>query len=258
MISNFTIGDLMIDCPNPECTCKFYSKLTGYEKIVAYGCPALKTDNGLIMLFSKSDVPYVLPIWPEEPGKQQKQMHLDFTVNDINFSVEHAIRLGAAKAAIQYGDEQDIVTMFDPDGKPFCICKRHGCTEFDRYYKNQGYGIIPDISINIDCKKYTELRTFYAKQTGWDQGFHPTSLIADNKMVVHFMEADFEYIPPVWPEEIGKQQKQMHFNFRVDDLKYAVEEVICLGGVKASAQYGGEHFVTMIDTEGHPFCLCRK
>jgi hypothetical protein len=83
-------------------------------------------------------------------------------------------------------------------------------------------------------------------------------------MVVHFMQSDFDYIPPVWPEEPGKQQKQMHFNFQVDDLPAAVVGAIKLGATKAAAQYGGnpcdggEHFITMIDPEGHPFCLCRK
>jgi hypothetical protein len=72
------------------------------------------------------------------------------------------------------------------------------------------------------------------------------------------MGCDFEYIPPVWPEEPGKQQKQMHFNFQVDDLPSAVEDAIKLGATKAAAQYGEEHFVTMLDPEGHPFCLCRK
>jgi hypothetical protein len=61
-----------------------------------------------------------------------------------------------------------------------------------------------------------------------------------------------------WPEEPGKQQKQIHFNFQVDDLPSTVEEAIRFGATKAASQYGGEHFVTMIDPVGHPFCLCRK
>ena len=84
------------------------------------------------------------------------------------------------------------------------------------------------------------------------------ALIGDNGLLILFMGCDFEYIPPVWPEEPAKQQKQMHFDFQVDDLSYAVEEAIKLGATKAVAQYGGEHFVTMIDPEGHPFCLCRR
>jgi hypothetical protein len=185
-------------------------------------------------------------------------MHLDFAVYDVQAAVAKAVGLGATKAAAQYGGES-CVTMFDTEGHPFCICKRvQSESEFARYYEQVGYGTIPDISVNIDCITYETLREFYARLTDWDQGFHPTALIPENRMVVHFMETDFDYIPPVWPEEQGKQQKHMHFNFQVDDLSATVEEAIRLGARKAAEQYGGDHFVTLLDTDGHPFCLCQR
>ena len=64
------------------------------------------------------------------------------------------------------------------------------------------------------------------------------ALIAENGLVILFMQCNFDYIPPIWPEELGKQQKRMHFNFQVDDLPAAVEEAIKLGATKAIAQYG--------------------
>ena len=257
MISNLTIGDISIDCANPIRTRDFYVALTGWEKREAYGCPALVGENGLLLLFMGCDFEYIPPVWPEEDGKQQKQMHLDFTVDDVPSAVEEAIKLGATKAAAQYGGEH-FVTMLDPEGHPFCLCKRQSKSEFELWFKQRGYSAIPNPSINIDCPDTKILRKFYEELTGWAQDFHWTALVADNGMVVHFMQCDFDYIPPVWPEEPGKQQKQMHFNFQVDDLPSAVEEAIKLGATKAAAQYGGEHFVTMLDPEGHPFCLCRK
>ncbi|GHU55799.1 hypothetical protein FACS1894132_12430 [Clostridia bacterium] len=53
------------------------------------------------------------------------------------------------------------------------------------------------------------------------------------------MGCDFDYVQPVWPEENGKQQKQMHFDFQVKDLTAAVNEAIALGTVKPASQYGG-------------------
>ena len=50
----------------------------------------------------------------------------------------------------------------------------------------------------------------------------------------------------------------MHFDLQVDDLSAAVEEAIRLGATKSTAQFGDDHFVTVLDTEGHPFCLCKK
>jgi hypothetical protein len=118
--------------------------------------------------------------------------------------------------------------------------------------------IIGDIS--IDCKEPEKLRDFYAELSGWEQRtmYGCPALIAENSLVILFMGCDFDYIPPVWPEEPGKQQKQMHFNFQVDDLSAAVEDAIRLGATKVANQYGGEQFVTLFDPEGHPFCLCRK
>lgn len=250
MISDLTIGDLMIDCANAERACEFYANLMGWERTVSFDCPAVKTDIGMTILFAKIDIPYLPPIWPEEQGEQQKQMHLDFTVDDMQSAVEKAIHLGAAKAAVQYGGD-GYVTMLDTEGHPFCLCQRQGESE------------IADISINIDCQKQIPLRYFYAQLTNWNRDFHWTALVAENGMAVCFQGCDNDatmekYISPVWPEEPGKQQKQMHFNFQVGNLQSAVEEAIRLGAVKAAEQYGGEHFVTMLDPEGHPFCLCVK
>ena len=38
MINNLSIGDLMIDCSNPERARDFYADLMGWEKTVAYNC----------------------------------------------------------------------------------------------------------------------------------------------------------------------------------------------------------------------------
>jgi predicted enzyme related to lactoylglutathione lyase len=150
--------------------------------------------------------------------------------------------------------------MIDIEGHPICICKEQIDSPFSRYYERMGYGFIPCTSLNIDCKTFHSIREFYAKLSGWDTGFHEAALIADNKMVVSFLasEGDFDYIPPEWPEVDGKQQKQMHFNFQVDDLQASVEEALALGATKAKEQFGGNHFVTLLDPGGHPFCLCRK
>jgi len=259
MIKNVVVGDLMIDSTDAGRARDFYAGLIGLEKTEAYGCPAFRTDNGMTVLFAEADIPHEQPVWPEEPGKQQKQMHLDFSVDDLRSAVDRAIRLGATKPEEQYGDYY--VTLLDPDGHPFCLCRKSkDKSDFDLYYENKGWGAIPDLSVMIDCQKFKKLREFYAQLTDWDQGFHESVLIPGNKMIICFMgcEGDFDYVPPVWPEEPGKQQKQMHFNFQVDDLQPAVDEAVRLGATKTAAQFGGGQFVTLLDPEGHPFCLCKK
>ncbi|MCL2445144.1 MAG: VOC family protein [Oscillospiraceae bacterium] len=124
MITNLTIGDITIDCANAERARDFYADLTGWTKTTAFGALALKAENGMTILFWEPDfIPYVPPVWPEEPGKQQKQMHFNFQVDDLQSAVVEAIRLGATKAAAQYGGDH-FVTLFDTEGHPFCLCSR--------------------------------------------------------------------------------------------------------------------------------------
>jgi catechol 2,3-dioxygenase-like lactoylglutathione lyase family enzyme len=115
-------------------------------------------------------------------------------------------------------------------------------------------------NIAIDCKDAVKLRNFYAELLGLESCimYNLPALRSQLGLVLFFKEADFEYVKPVWPEEIGKQQKQMHFGFQVDDLPTAVVQAEALGACKAERQFGGNYLVTMFDPEGHPFCLSAK
>ncbi len=123
MIKDITIGDITMDCADAARARDFYADLTGWERTNAYGCLALRAYNGLIFLFAETDIPYVPPVWTEKQGKQQKQMHFNFQVDDLPAAVAEAIRLGAKKAAEQYGEDH-YVTMLDTEGHPFCLCRR--------------------------------------------------------------------------------------------------------------------------------------
>lgn len=120
-------------------------------------------------------------------------------------------------------------------------------------------GICVD-NIAIDCKDAGKLRDFYAALLGWEVCivYECPALRSPAGLELVFLEADFEYVKPVWPEEAGQQQKQMHFGFQVDDLPAAVAEAEALGAQKAESQFGGIYLVTMFDPEGHPFCLSAK
>lgn len=87
--------------------------------------------------------------------------------------------------------------------------------------------------------------------------FERPAVRSDTGIVFLFSEED-NYIRPVWPEETGKQQKQMHFDFQVDHVMEMVKKAESLGAAKSEAQFGGNDFVTMLDPAGHPFCLCQK
>lgn len=117
-----SIGNLAIDCHDPEAACSFYEALTGWQKTIMYDNPALVAENGLIILFMGCDFTYVPPVWPEVDGLQQKQMHLDFQVDHLEEAVERALQLGASKPDSQYGGDH-FITLLDPEGHPFCLCR---------------------------------------------------------------------------------------------------------------------------------------
>ncbi|MDR1531518.1 MAG: VOC family protein [Clostridiales bacterium] len=123
MIRGILIGDISIDCNEPEKLQNFYGELLGWDKRILWGCPAIIKEGYLVILFMKPDEQYSVPIWPEMPGAQQKQMHFNFQVDDLQTAVSEAISLGAVKADNQYGGD-DFVTLLDPEGHPFCLCRK--------------------------------------------------------------------------------------------------------------------------------------
>lgn len=114
-------------------------------------------------------------------------------------------------------------------------------------------------NVMIDCVNEELLCSFYEALLGWKRSrlFGRPALTSENGIVFLF-HAEEDYIPPVWPEKIGCQQKQMHFDFQVPNVARAVERAISLGARRAETQFGSaeDNFVTMFDPSGHPFCLC--
>lgn len=116
------LGNVMVDCDDEKGLQKFYGDLLGWQMCELFARPAVRSSNGIVFLFIE-EPDYAAPVWPEETGRQQKQMHFDFQVDDVDTAVEKAIRLGASKAPDQYGGKH-FVTLFDPAGHPFCLCKK--------------------------------------------------------------------------------------------------------------------------------------
>ena len=112
-----------LDCPDPLELAAFYAALTGLEVEPLGDFPPedvtwieLLNDGHATIGFQK--VPsYVAPTWPE--GSVPQQLHLDFSVADLDESEALALRLGATKADFQPG--QSFRVFLDPVGHPFCL-----------------------------------------------------------------------------------------------------------------------------------------
>ncbi len=117
------LGNVMVDCGDEALLQRFYSELLYWEPCRMYGHCAVRSSNGVVFLFA-AEPDYVPPVWPEEDGRQQKQMHFDFQVESVPQAVARAEALGAVKTAAQFGGKEEFVTLLDPAGHPFCLCKK--------------------------------------------------------------------------------------------------------------------------------------
>lgn len=122
MASEVTLGNVMVDCEDEKKLQNFYGELLGWEMCELFARPAVRSSSGIVFLFIE-EKNYTRPIWPEVEGKQQKQMHFDFQVDNIIEMIENAESLGATKAKEQFGGN-NFVTMIDPAGHPFCLCQK--------------------------------------------------------------------------------------------------------------------------------------
>ncbi len=106
-----------LDCAEPKGLAEFYAELTGgritYESadFVAIQGPAVW------LTFQRVDE-YREPTWPEGPVPQQ--LHLEFSVNDLEAAQEQALAAGARLPATQPSPDRWRV-LLDPAGHPFCV-----------------------------------------------------------------------------------------------------------------------------------------
>lgn len=114
MVDEVVLGNVMVDCDDERKLQRFYGELLGWEMCELFARPAVRSSSGIVFLFIE-EKDYVPPVWPENAGKQQKQMHFDFQVDNVAEMVK--------KAESQFGGD-DFVTMFDPAGHPFCLCRK--------------------------------------------------------------------------------------------------------------------------------------
>ena len=92
-----------------------------FEKAIAEdpGFVTLDPGEGVSYLAVQTSAGYQPPAWPNEPGRQQMQLHLDIEVANLDEAVAAAVALGATEAA--YQPQHDVRVLLDPAGHPFCL-----------------------------------------------------------------------------------------------------------------------------------------
>lgn len=116
---------LTIDGADADALGAFYSQLLGWEIAARDGEGWLQLRNpaGGIGLNIQAEVAFEPPIWPEQPGRQAKMMHLEVLVDDLESAVGLVLDCGGTEASHQPvdRDRSRLRIMLDPAGHPFCL-----------------------------------------------------------------------------------------------------------------------------------------
>jgi catechol 2,3-dioxygenase-like lactoylglutathione lyase family enzyme len=109
-----------LDCADAHAMAGFYGQLLGWEPAVREPDFVLLADPaGGPGLSFQAEPHYRVPTWPERADAQDKMIHLDLRVDDLDAAVAFAIDAGARLAAQQ--PREHVRVLLDPAGHPFCL-----------------------------------------------------------------------------------------------------------------------------------------
>jgi catechol 2,3-dioxygenase-like lactoylglutathione lyase family enzyme len=115
-----SLATVVLDCADAHELANFYRDLLGWE--IRYTEPEwvlMRPPDGGTGLSFQGEKDYRPPVWPERPEEQQKMLHLDIRVDNLDAATERAVALGATLADHQ--PQEDVRVLFDPAGHPFCL-----------------------------------------------------------------------------------------------------------------------------------------
>ncbi|MEV4556914.1 VOC family protein [Kitasatospora sp. NPDC049285] len=109
-------------------------------------------------------------------------------------------------------------------------------------------------SVVLDCPDPERLAGFYRELTGWEVTYRSEAYVflGDGPVRIGFQRVG-GYQPPPWPADGARAR----LDFTVAELDPAVEAALRAGATRPEHRAGGEHGVTLLDPDGHPFCLAR-
>jgi catechol 2,3-dioxygenase-like lactoylglutathione lyase family enzyme len=116
----FRVATICIDCADVDAMADFYGQLLGWDVTLRERAWVLMRDPaGGTGLSFQAEENYRPPEWPERSSGQDKMLHLDIKVDDLDSAVAHALASGARLAP--YQPQQRVRVMLDPAGHPFCL-----------------------------------------------------------------------------------------------------------------------------------------
>ncbi len=115
-----SLRTVCLDCSDAHAMASFYGALLGWEPTFAEpDWVLMRNPAGGVGLSFQAEPGYAAPTWPEEVGQQQKMIHLDVLVEDLEAALAVAVTAGGRPAAHQPRD--DLRVVLDPAGHPLCL-----------------------------------------------------------------------------------------------------------------------------------------
>ena len=235
-MTNARLGAIAFDAADIEGLADFYAQLTGWQ-VVSRDSDwiTLRTSAGEEVAFQLAP-DHVAPEWPGQQRPQQ--VHLDLQVEDHEAAAARAEALGARRL----GAGETWITLADPAGHPFDLCRAEGVGAETKLY-----------ATTFDAPDASGLARFYADLTGLEVAYDGPegALVSGPGGSVMFQQVA-EYTAPQWPDPARPQQG--HLDLVVDDLDAGEARAIERGATRLEG--GGKTFRVFADPAGHPFCLC--
>jgi predicted enzyme related to lactoylglutathione lyase len=117
------LRSVVLDCADPAALAHFYGRLLDASVDVGdpEWCEVHLEGTGFQLAFQRAPG-HQAPEWPD--GRPQ-QVHLDFTVSDLEEASARAVGLGARVLGppVEDGESSTFQVHADPSGHPFCFCR---------------------------------------------------------------------------------------------------------------------------------------
>jgi catechol 2,3-dioxygenase-like lactoylglutathione lyase family enzyme len=112
----------VLGTPNPPALADFYRELLGWVETSRepFWVRLRHPDHRDLGLSFQYEADHLPPTWPQQPGDQQMQAHLDVQVDDLERETERAVSLGATVE--EHQPQPDGVRVIrDPHGHLLCL-----------------------------------------------------------------------------------------------------------------------------------------
>ncbi|MGZ4690634.1 MAG: VOC family protein [Acidimicrobiia bacterium] len=114
------LATVCLDCADVDAMADFYGQLLGWDVTLREpGWVLMCNPAGGTGLSFQAEQGYRPPVWPEQPDGQDKMLHLDIKVDDLDAAVAHALASGGRLA--EHQPQSSVRVMLDPANHPFCL-----------------------------------------------------------------------------------------------------------------------------------------